>query len=59
MKRPELSSLAVGLAIVVLGVLLLLEAEGTIDIEGGWLAAAITACGGAALLASGLSAREQ
>jgi hypothetical protein len=59
MERPDLYSLGVGLAIVVLGVLLLLQAEGTIELAGGWLAAAITACGGAALLASGLSAREQ
>jgi hypothetical protein len=59
MERPDLYSIGVGLAIVVLGVLLLLQAEGAIDIDGGWLAAAITACGGGALLASGLSAREQ
>jgi hypothetical protein len=56
--RPDLNSLAVGVAIVVLGILLLLQAEGSIDLEGGWLAAAITACGGAALLASGLGARD-
>jgi hypothetical protein len=58
MRRPDLNPLAIGLAIVVLGVLLLLHADGSIDLEGGWLAAAITACGGAALLASGLGARD-
>jgi len=58
MSRPDLSALAVGVTIVVLGALLLLQENGSIDLEGGWLAAAITACGGAALLASGLGARQ-
>jgi hypothetical protein len=58
MKGPDLTQLAVGLAIIVLGLLLLLQAEGSIDLEGGWLAAGLTACAGAALLASGLGARE-
>jgi hypothetical protein len=58
MRRPELSSLAVGLAIVVLGILLLLQEEGSIDLDGGWLLAGITGSAGAALLASGLGARE-
>jgi hypothetical protein len=58
MRRPDLTQLAVGLAIVVLGLLLLLQAEGSIDLDGGWLAAGLTACGGAALLASGLGARD-
>lgn len=59
MTRPDLSSLAVGLAIVVLGMLLLLQENGAIDLDGGWLLAALTACAGAALLASGLGARER
>lgn len=58
MTRPDLTSLAVGLAVVVLGTLLLLQENGTIDLEGGWLLAGVTACAGAALLASGLGARE-
>ena len=58
MRRPDLTQLAVGLAIVVLGLLLLLQDEGNIDLDGGWLAAGLTACAGAALLASGLGARE-
>jgi hypothetical protein len=58
MDRPDLHSLGVGLAIVVLGVLLLLQAEGTIDLDGGWLAAIVTGCAGSALLVSGLGARE-
>jgi hypothetical protein len=59
MTRPDLTSLAVGLAVVVLGTLLLLQENGTIDLEGGWLLAGVTACAGAALLASGLGARER
>jgi hypothetical protein len=59
MTRPDLSSLAVGLAIVVLGTLLLLKESGTIDLDGGWLLAGLTACAGAALLASGLGVRER
>jgi hypothetical protein len=58
MKRPDLTQLAVGLAIVVLGLLLLLQADGSIDLDGGWLAAGLTAAGGTALLASGLGARD-
>jgi hypothetical protein len=57
-RRPDLSALAVGVAIALLGALLLLHEEGTLDIDGGWLAAVVTGCAGAALLASGLGARE-
>jgi hypothetical protein len=58
MRRPDLSALAVGLTIVFLGVLLLLQENGSIDIDGGWLLAGVTACAGGALLASGLGARD-
>jgi hypothetical protein len=58
MRRPELGSLAAGIAISVLGVLLLLQEEGTFDLDPGWLGAALAACAGAALVASGLGARE-
>jgi hypothetical protein len=51
-------SLAAGLAVVVLGLVLGLFEEGTLDIDGGWLAAALTALAGCALVASGLGARE-
>jgi hypothetical protein len=57
-RHPDLGSLAAGFAIALLGVLLLLQQEGTIDLEPGWLGAALTACAGAALVASGLGARE-
>jgi len=58
MKGPDRDSLAVGLAIVLLGTVLLLQEQGTIDLDGGWLAAILTACAGAALLASGFGARD-
>jgi hypothetical protein len=58
MRRPDLSALAVGLTIVVLGALLLLQENGSIDLDGGWLLAGVTACAGGALLASGLGARD-
>jgi hypothetical protein len=57
-RRPDHDSLAVGLAIVLLGTVLLLQEQGTIDLDGGWLAAILTACAGAALLASGFGARD-
>jgi hypothetical protein len=59
MTKPDLYSLAVGLAIVVIGTLLLLQDNGTIDLDGGWLLAALTAGAGGALLASGIGARER
>jgi drug/metabolite transporter (DMT)-like permease len=58
MRRPDLSALAVGLVIALLGVLLLLQENGSIDLDAGWLLAGVTACAGGALLASGLGARE-
>ena len=58
MKGPDRDSLAVGLTIVLLGTVLLLQEQGTIDLDGGWLAAILTACAGAALLASGFGARD-
>jgi hypothetical protein len=57
-SRPVLASLGAGLAIVVLGVLLLLQEEGTIMLDGGWLGAALAACAGGALVASGVGARD-
>jgi len=59
MSRPELGSLAAGLAVALLGCLLLLQEEGTIDLAPGWLGAALAACAGAALVASGLGARQR
>jgi hypothetical protein len=58
MSAARAYSLAAGLAVVALGLVLLLFEEGTLDIDGGWLAAALTAIAGGALVASGLGARE-
>jgi hypothetical protein len=53
-----LASLGAGLAIVLLGVLLLLQEEGAISLNGGWLGAVLAACAGGALVASGVGARD-
>jgi hypothetical protein len=58
MTRPQLSSLAAGVAVTLIGVLILLHEEGTIDISGGWLLAALTGLAGGALVASGMGARD-
>lgn len=58
MSPSRAYSLAAGLAVAVLGIVLLLFEEGTLDIDGGWLAAALAALAGCALVASGLGARE-
>jgi hypothetical protein len=53
------ASAAAGVAITLLGGVLLAQQEGTLGLEGGWLLAALTALAGVALVASGLSARER
>ena len=58
MSRSQLAALAAGLAIAALGAVLLLDAEGAVDFGSGWLMAAVTALSGAALVASGIGARE-
>jgi hypothetical protein len=56
--RLDLTSLVAGIAIVVLGTLILLEDEGAIDLGGGWLLAVLAAATGVALVASGMGARR-
>jgi uncharacterized membrane protein len=56
-RSPDPVALAGGVVAVVLGVLLLLEAEGTIGLSAGWLAVALCAGTGAVLVVSGLSER--
>lgn len=58
MSRYRIAVLAAGLAIAVLGAVLMLDAEGTVDFGSGWLLAAVTGLSGAALVASGIGARE-
>ena len=55
--RGTTASAVAGLAIVLFGILLLLEEQGSISIAGGWLMAGLTACAGVSLVASGLGAR--
>lgn len=54
-RRADLTSLVAGLAVVALGVLLLLDAGGTLDLRFGVLGPVVCAALGAILLASGLS----
>lgn len=58
MTAARAYSLAAGIAVTVLGVVLLLFEQGTLEIDGGWLAAALAALAGVALVTSGLGARE-
>jgi hypothetical protein len=57
-SRPHLPTLCGGLAVTALGVLLLLDAEGAVDLRFGWAAPAVLAAVGLVLLTWGLSARE-
>ncbi len=52
MSRPDLSTLGAGVAILALGVLLLLHAEGAIDVASGALLAAIAGCSAIAVAGS-------
>lgn len=56
--RLDLTSLAAGLAIVGIGALILLQVDGTIDLDAGWLLSALAAASGVVLVASGLGARR-
>ncbi|HZA58668.1 MAG TPA: hypothetical protein VE523_05730 [Solirubrobacterales bacterium] len=58
MNARRAYSLGAGVAVTVLGVVLLLFEEGTLSIDGGWLAAVLAALAGAALVSSGLGERE-
>ena len=56
--RLDITSFVAGIAIVVLGTLILLQEEGTIDLEAGWLLAVLAAATGVVLVASGMGARR-
>jgi hypothetical protein len=58
MSARRAYSLGASVAVTVLGVVLLLFEEGTLSIDGGWLAAVLAALAGAALVSSGLGERE-
>jgi hypothetical protein len=56
--RPDLPTLVAGVALIVLGGLLLLDSQGAIELRFGALAPIACAAVGAVLLASGLSRRD-
>jgi hypothetical protein len=57
-RRVEPVSLVAGLAMSSLGLLLLLDDGGSIDLSGGWLAAVVCAAIGVVLVVSGLASRS-
>ena len=54
-RRPDVTSVVAGACVVALGVLLLLDAAGTVDLRFAVLGPAACAALGAILLASGLT----
>lgn len=58
MKRLDLTSLVGGLALLVIGLFLLLDGAGELDLSVGWTASLLLAGAGATVLASGLRGRS-
>jgi hypothetical protein len=58
MRRPRYATLAGGLAVLVLGIWILLDASGALDVSFAALAPVLAATAGLVLLASGLEDRE-
>lgn len=58
-RAPRPTDLAAGLALVVLGALLVLDAGGTIPLRFAYIAPAVVAALGIVLLASGIEARTR
>jgi hypothetical protein len=57
MRSPNVTVLLTGVAVLVLGVLLVLDAEGAIDLRFAYMAPVLVGALGAILLASGLLGR--
>jgi len=57
-RSPDPTSVAAGIAVLALGVLLLLDASSTLELSFGVLAPAACAATGAILLASGMTRRR-
>jgi hypothetical protein len=53
--RPDPVSLVSGTVVAVLGIVLLVDSAGAVDLSLGWMAVALTAAVGAILLLSGLA----
>ena len=58
-SRPNIASLVSGLALLALGILLVLDAQGTLDLGFAYVGPALLGVVGATLLASGLSSRRR
>jgi hypothetical protein len=58
-RPPSVTVLFTGIAVLVLGVLLVLDANGTIDLRFAYTAPVLLSAFGAVLLASGLSSRRR
>ena len=58
MRRTDPSALGAGISILAFGALLLLQNEDVIDLQPGWLLAALTACAGLAVASRSLSGPE-
>jgi hypothetical protein len=56
-RTPNLAALMTGIALVALGVLLVLDADGSIDLGFAYMAPVLVGALGAILLAGGLSSR--
>ena len=57
MRSPNVAALVAGVALAALGVLLVLDADGSINLRFAYMAPALVAALGAILLASGLASR--
>jgi signal transduction histidine kinase len=57
-RRPDSSALGPGISILGLGAILLLQEQGVLDLEPGWLLAALMACAGLALASRTLPGPE-
>jgi len=58
-RRPNVTVLLMGIAVLALGVLLVLDANGTIDLRFAYMAPVLVGALGVILLASGLASRSR
>ena len=58
-RRADIPSLVAGLAALLVGLFLLLDRAGALDLRFGWLWPLLLVSGGAVLLATGLAGRRR
>jgi hypothetical protein len=58
-RPPNVTALVTGIVVLALGVLLVLDAKGTIDLRFAYMAPVLVAAFGAILLACGLASRRR